>query len=323
MKEIETEEKKQKEEKKKIAKEIEKKISNKVFINLLIAIIVMAYFCGVSVLYGNVGYTDTINIVKITTMVFLAIALVLIEIAYKKESKRLAIHAFEILALAVHSLTTVHITKIYSFDFAKYILWSSYAFSIYYVLKTIIINTKARRDYLNDLSDISEIVQKDEPLKKEATKKKKEEIDEQQKEKIKEVKEENKSKLKSKTKSKEKKPTKPESKEENIIPKEEKVEEPVKEVVEEKTDIEDKEEIKSKTRIKNKKIAGLWEKLEKLNEEDNIKDVKKDEPDVIKENNKKVEENKTETPKVENKETEQQKPKKKRGRPKKEVKVND
>ena len=166
MKFLKTEEKKEN-----FSKEIDKKSNKKVFINLLIAIAIMAYFCILSVAYKQWVHENIVDVVKVTTMVFLAISLILIEIAYKKESKTIAIHAFEILALSIHSLTTMHVTKINNFDFNNYILMSSYGFSIYYVLKTIIIATKSRKQFLNGLSDIPEIVQKEEPKKKEASKK--------------------------------------------------------------------------------------------------------------------------------------------------------
>ena len=52
------------------------------------------------------------------------------------------------------------------------IIVSSYAFSIYYILKAIILYTKERRDYLKSLSDIKEIVDI-KPTKKEAKKREK------------------------------------------------------------------------------------------------------------------------------------------------------
>ncbi len=181
MKKIETEEKSNKEEKKSILKEIDKKISTRVFINLLLAILIMLYFSALSIVYKNFFQDRIVDIVKGATLVFLVITLVLIEIAYKKESKRIIIHAFEALALAIHSLTTMYVIKLYGFDFQRYILICSYIFSVYYVLKSIIINTKARRDYLKGLSDIPEIIKKEKPSKKEASKKEREVEQEEEK----------------------------------------------------------------------------------------------------------------------------------------------
>ena len=265
MKITKTEEKINVENKKAILKEIDKKISKKVFINLLIAIAIMTYFCILSVVYKNIYIDGIVGVVKVTTLVFLAITILLIELAYKKESKTLFIHVLEILTLAVHSLTTMHIVKIYNIDFENYILTSSYVFSIYYVLKTILINTKARSDYLKNMSDIPEIIKKEEPTKKEATKKE----------------------------------NKQQTEEQEII------EQP-------------KEEMST-----SEKIASLKAKMEKLIEkEKNIKSKIKKNPDNKQEEN----EEKTQEPIEPQDNVEQQevpKPKRKRGRPKKEVKVND
>ena len=80
--------------------------------------------------------------------------------------------SIEILVLASHTLSTAYIVKAQNLDLANYILVSSYIFSIYYLLKAIFIYTKERKEYLNSLSDIKEIVENT-PTKKEATKKSK------------------------------------------------------------------------------------------------------------------------------------------------------
>lgn len=164
---------------KSIHKEKNQKTLKKIFINLIIAIFIMLYLVGINLVYGNVQQEGIITVLKISTLLFLAVGLILIELAYKKESGLLLINAIEALIFATHNLTTMHTIKLYNFDFRMYILTSSYIFSIYYVLKTIIIYTKGKRDYLKSLSDIQDIVKKDEPLKKEATRKSvKEEITE-------------------------------------------------------------------------------------------------------------------------------------------------
>lgn len=263
-----------------VGKVVDKKTSKRVFINLLIAITIMAYFCILSIVYKNVGLDLITTVVKVATMVFLTISLILLEIAYKKESKKFVIHSFEILALAIHSLTTMHVIRINNFDFNNYILISSYAFSIYYVLKTIIITTKARKEFLNGLSDISQIVQKEEPRKKEASKKDKK-IDKDFEEAIAEVANEM------------------TENEEDVI-----IEDNINESEEEKNE-DSKEELKD---YSNDKLAKLREKIKKLQEEDQKlnKKIKKEEPSENENDEKK------ETEIIENKP-------KKRGRPKKVV----
>ncbi|MBR0490595.1 MAG: hypothetical protein IJJ82_00920 [Clostridia bacterium] len=305
-----------KQENKKISKLVDKKTAKKVFSNLIIAVLVMAYFCIISAVYDNIHETGIIGVIKIATMVFLGIALILIEFAFKRESKTLLIHTFEALAIALHSLTIVYVTRVFNLDFKRYILVSSYIFSIYYVLKAIIINTKARKEYLNNLSDISDIVKKDEPTKKEAFKK------EKQKEEVQEI-----------------------------------IEEPENEKEKEKNE-EKTAEVSS--RFKNKKLADIRAKLRELqkqDEEEKNKEIKAESPILEDQKDEKVEEKKVEnkkkktTPKAstakkkttkknenseeetkidkkennvkEEKEQVEPAPKRKRGRPKKEVKKDD
>ena len=79
----------------------------------------------------------------------------------------------EILVLSTYTLTTEHITNKFNFDFKSYSLVASYIFAIYFILKSIIVYTKGRKELAEELSDIREIVKKDEPVIKEATRKNK------------------------------------------------------------------------------------------------------------------------------------------------------
>ena len=98
------------------------------------------------------------------------------EKAYKKDKASVAIGGIECICFAFHTLSIMHITQLYKYDFKIYVLVSSYIISIYYVLKSIIIYTKGIKKYLDTFSDVSEIVKKEEPLKKEAKRRIKEEI---------------------------------------------------------------------------------------------------------------------------------------------------
>ena len=146
------------------------KVSFNVYKNILIAIIVMLYFIIINTLYYKLEDIMLLNILKILSMVILIFGIILLEIAYRKEKGGLGINSIETIALAGHTLSTAHIVQLQKFEFANYILVSSYMFSIYFLFKSIIIYTKERRDYLNSLSDIKEIVA-NEPVKKTATKK--------------------------------------------------------------------------------------------------------------------------------------------------------
>lgn len=182
-------------------KEINEKYSKQIYFNILKAIIFMSYFLALNLAYENVR-TEYMEIgSKLLTMVFLFIAIFIIEKAYKKDDGDLAIQGIEILILSTYTLTTKHITNKFNFNFKSYSLVASYLYAAYFLLRSIFIYTKGRKEIVEDLSDIREIVKKEEPVKKEAVKKSenKEKTDEKENE-IEEKVEDKETKTKTKTK---------------------------------------------------------------------------------------------------------------------------
>lgn len=165
---------KKEEKKTKIPKEISQEILKKIFYNLLKAIGVMCYFILLNLAYSTIKQERLLGDIEVFAGVFLVMGMIFLERGYKKESGSIAITGVEFLFLSLHSLSIMHIITLFQYHFQFYLLTSSYVFSIYYVLKAIILYTKGRRDYWKSLSDISEIVKKEEPIKKEAKKRKEE-----------------------------------------------------------------------------------------------------------------------------------------------------
>lgn len=166
-------------------KEVDEKFLKKIYLNVLKAIIVVVYFLVMNLACKNMETQYFERGVQLCTMIFLFISIFIFELAYRKDDDDLAIQGIEILILSAFILTSKHISKKFNFDFKNYSLVASYIFAIYFVLKGIVVYTKGRREMAEDFSDIREIVKKDEPIKKEATKKKKEDADETVKEEIK------------------------------------------------------------------------------------------------------------------------------------------
>lgn len=160
---------------KKLPKEISQEILKKMFGSLLRAVGIMFYFMILNLAYSTMKQERLIGDIEVFAGVFLLVGIVFLEKAYKRDSGTIAINGIEFLVLSLHSLSIMHVITMFKYDFRFYLLTSSYVFSVYYVLKAIILYTKGRKDYLNSLSDISEIVKKEEPAKKEAKKRKLEE----------------------------------------------------------------------------------------------------------------------------------------------------
>lgn len=152
-------------------KEVNEKYLKEIYLNILKAIIVIVYFFILNMAYENVKSEYLELGIKIFTMLFLFISIYIFEKAYKKDDGNLAIQGIEILVLSAYTLTTEHITNKFDFNFKYYSLVASYIYAIYFILKGIVIYTKGRKELAEDFSDIREILKKEEPVKKEATKK--------------------------------------------------------------------------------------------------------------------------------------------------------
>ncbi len=161
------------EKSKKLPKEISQEILKKIFGNLLRAVGIMFYFIILNLAYVTMQQERLIGDIKVFAGAFLVVGIIFLEKAYKKDNGTMGITGVEFLFLSLHSLSIMHVITMFQYDFRFYLLTSSYVFSIYYVLKSIVLYTKGRKEYLNSLSDISEIVKKEEPVKKEAKKREK------------------------------------------------------------------------------------------------------------------------------------------------------
>lgn len=145
---------------------------NSILENLLMSIIIVIYFCLVIFMYYKLKEENIILILKIFSMIVLAIGIMFLEIGYRTENTKRVINSIEVIFLAIHSLSVTYIVELKKLDFTKYILSSAILFALYYIIKMILIITKERKKYLNSLCDIKEITVND-PIKKVATKKNK------------------------------------------------------------------------------------------------------------------------------------------------------
>lgn len=294
--------------KKKLPKEISQEILKKMFGNLLRAVGIMLYFIILNLAYSTMKQERLIGDIEIFAGAFLIVGIILLEMSYKKDNGSIAISGIECLLLSLHSLSIMHVITLFKYDFRFYLLTSSYIFSIYYVLKAIVLYTKGRREYLKSLSDISEIVKKDDPVIKEAKKQNVKEEQEQTnhtKKKKLEAKVKENTKIESESKSTKKKTTSKNKKE------------PVKKTKEETVEVE-----KKKTKTKTLKEEET-PKVGKGTTKTKTRTLKEEETPKVeaKKIKAKTEENKEKKPEAEPEETKI--PEKKKRRTKKEVSKND
>jgi uncharacterized membrane protein (DUF485 family) len=112
--------------------------------------------------------------INISSMIFLFISILMIEISYKKEDENILIYGLEFLILSIFVLLIKHVPKLLNCNTQTYVLAGSYLFAIYYMLKATVLYTIKKQQELKKYSDIKEIV-KEEPIKKPSKRKNKKE----------------------------------------------------------------------------------------------------------------------------------------------------
>ena len=149
-------------------------LTQNIVINLTYAIITVIYFVFISTQYSKFSGINLNNYIHISSLFFLGISIVIMEISFKKSDELIFANGIEFLAMAVFILLTQHMSKLFNYSIQVYTLAGANFIGIYYILKSAILYTKEQQNTLNNLSDIKEIV-KDEPIKKVSKRKNKKE----------------------------------------------------------------------------------------------------------------------------------------------------
>lgn len=155
-----------------IMTDVSEKTLNKIFWNVIKAVAIVVYFMILNIAYSKMQEARILEDTKIFAGIFLIAGLIELERAYKKDSGKIAVTALELIVLSLFTLSIIHISTLLKYDFRLYVVTFSYLFAIYYIIKAVLIYTKEKKEYLQSLSDISDIVKKDKPAKKEAKKRK-------------------------------------------------------------------------------------------------------------------------------------------------------
>ena len=149
---------------------LKKPIVKDIITNVIYMLLVIIYFICFNTQVITLEQSIILRYVDISSIVFVGIAIILFEIGYKNEKAKIFTNGVEFLILAIFTLLIKHMPKALGCTMKSYTEIVTYAFIIYYILKTAVMYTKMQQDKLKALSDIKEIV-KEEPTKK-ATKRK-------------------------------------------------------------------------------------------------------------------------------------------------------
>lgn len=145
-------------EERKLDKETKAVIYKKILKNFLFAIGILVLFITLRFMALNLDKTINILVYKILSVISLAATIILFEVAYKKDDDTLAITSIEMLFLSITLLLAPYILIIRKNVFTSMI---GVYFTIYYIIKNLIIYRNKKNKYLQEKSDITQIIKKE------------------------------------------------------------------------------------------------------------------------------------------------------------------
>ena len=127
---------------KKMPQDIENKLNKKLLENISMAIAIIVYF--MSLIFGKerINATNYTNLLKTYTMCLGILSIIIFEFSYKKESVKSMYTGIEVLILSIVTMFSIYICKVQELKYIFYLALFAYAFSIYYLIKDILIYNK-------------------------------------------------------------------------------------------------------------------------------------------------------------------------------------
>ena len=125
---------------KEVVKNINKCITGDVLANLAYSSMIMIYFMFFNIQYEAVSEAVLVKYINISSLVFLGLAIFIIEIAYKKESDNILIYGLEFLVLSIFTLLIFKLfisLFISSFNFSLSIVIPSFPLIMINLLSSI------------------------------------------------------------------------------------------------------------------------------------------------------------------------------------------
>lgn len=149
------------ENKKKLPKNEAERIYAKIFENILFAIFIMLYMYFIILGSININTEAFLTDLKVFSFLDLLIAIILFEKSFKDSNRNICIHGIEILVLAIATLSAIYTYSLFVDKFKMLIALESFVFGIYYILKSIYLYIKFRKNYRKKENDIKDIIKKE------------------------------------------------------------------------------------------------------------------------------------------------------------------
>lgn len=145
---------------KKLPKEELKKLNKRILSNMALAIAIIFYLLLLNIGALNIETATYMMDLKVFSMLFIAITIIIFEVSYKKDSGILCIYGIEILVLAVLTLVLPTLYSVQKEHYGMILTGALTIFTIYYIIKAFMIYRKGKKEQLKKVSDINEIIKK-------------------------------------------------------------------------------------------------------------------------------------------------------------------
>ena len=122
---------------------------------------IIAYFVFVVIGCINATKVTRIGDLKICSLVLLGISIILFEIAYKKDSIKIAVNGIEIIIVAIITLFLPYILFELERKYQNYFVLSGVLIIVYYIIKAIVLVNSAKAHYKKENSDIKDITKEE------------------------------------------------------------------------------------------------------------------------------------------------------------------
>ena len=147
-------------DKKIIPKKVRENIYDKIFVNTIIAILIVIYFGFLNLGYRNIEQEVFTTDLKVFSFSILVLSIILLEKGYKKDSPEIFLNGIETFCISFITLFMTH-TFFESSDATRKIVSLSFLYiSIYYMLKSVYVYVKEVKKYKSNMSDVRDIVSK-------------------------------------------------------------------------------------------------------------------------------------------------------------------
>lgn len=150
------------EEKRKLPQDVKENIKTNIFHNLIAAVIILAYLAAINVIYYSFKQNDFEYYMKYFALGIIIVTVIDLELAYRKDSKKLWLIGVELLACGILSLYIPYIYLHTTAYLRNCVMLLPAVLLIYYAFKSMIIFKQNQFKHRNNLSDVKELLNDDE-----------------------------------------------------------------------------------------------------------------------------------------------------------------